>query len=94
MEDFASALSPLPLIASLFFVYYLGILIFRNYNQWQECEDSFVDENPKIKVDPAKALAARVKFVIRLKRKMKQFKESKIIKEEYKDKNKEKTNWT
>jgi len=35
------------------------------------------DEEPKIKIDPAKALATQVKFVMRLQRKMKRFKERK-----------------
>ena len=88
MEQFASflasVLTPVSVIVSMFFVY-VGILVLRNYQQWQECEYSYAeDDKPKIKIDPAKALAARVKFVMRLKRKMKEFKEKKTEEEKRK----------
>ena len=73
-----SMMSSLPIIVPLFLVF-IGMTVYQNFQEWQECEDYFVEsvDKPKMKIDPAKALAARVKFVMRLKRKMKQFKEKK-----------------
>jgi hypothetical protein len=51
-------------------------------SQWFETsgpEVRFPEDAPKIKTDPAKALAQQVKFMLRLKKKMRRFKERKEI---------------
>jgi hypothetical protein len=55
---------------------FIAVFIFRRFKS--ETPDLIeYDDLPKIRVDPAKAFAQQVKFMMRLKRKMKTFKENK-----------------
>jgi len=49
-----------------------AILVFKS--QQKEIKE---DEGPKIVIDPAKAFCQRMKFIIRMKKRMKQFKAKK-----------------
>jgi hypothetical protein len=79
MSLLVSLFSPLPAVIIGFLCLLLAIYVLKSHFRSGGIDSGLFneDEEPKIKIDPAKALATQVKFVMRLKRKMKRFKERK-----------------
>jgi len=51
----------------------------------KKCHQIIKDEGPKIVIDPAKAFCQRMKFIVRMKKRMKQFKAKKDAMESLED---------